>query len=74
MSPSSVRAARKEEVDFMKKIALHDEVDVGEPWKATGRAPITTKWVDINKGSKEAPDVRCRLVACDFKPKGAKRE
>ena len=72
--PSSVRNARKEEVEFMTKIALYDEVDEGEAWKAIGRAPITAKWVDINKGSKEAPDVRCRLVARDFKPKGAKRE
>jgi len=26
----------------------------------------------VNKGTQEAPDVRCRLVARDFKPKGEK--
>ena len=28
--------------------------------------------VDVNKGTSEKPDVRCRLVARDFKPKGEK--
>ena len=37
-----------------------------------GQAPITTKWVRVNIGTPEAPDVRCRLVARDFKPKGEK--
>jgi hypothetical protein len=30
------------------------------------------KWVDTNKGSDEAPIIRCRLVARDFKTKGDK--
>ena len=32
----------------------------------TGKAPISTKWVDIAKGD----EVRSRWVARDFKPKG----
>ena len=28
--------------------------------------------MDLNKGTAENPDVRCRLVAGDFKPKGDK--
>ena len=32
----------------------------------------STKWVDVNKGTAENPNVRCRLVARDFKPKGEK--
>ena len=31
-----------------------------------------TKWVDVNKGTAENPNIRCRLVARDFKPKGEK--
>lgn len=31
-----------------------------------------TKWVDVNRGSEERPDIRCQLVARDFKPKGEK--
>ena len=58
--------------EFMRKIALFEEVDVGECYEVTGKAPATTKWVDLNKGTMDKPDVRCRLVARDFKPKGEK--
>ena len=29
----------------------------------TGGPPISTKWVDVNKGDQHNYDVRCRLVA-----------
>jgi hypothetical protein len=32
--------------------------------------PVTTKFVRVNKGTVEYPDVRARLCARDFKPKG----
>ena len=35
----------------------------------TGRPPISTRRVDVNTGSAESLDVRCRLAARDFKPK-----
>ena len=40
--------------------------------KRRASLPISTKWVRVNKGTQEAPDIRCRLVARDFKPKGEK--
>jgi hypothetical protein len=67
-----VTTARKEEVTFMKGILLYDEVTKEECWKETGKAPVSTKFVDLNKGTDEVPDIRCRLVARDFKPKGEK--
>ena len=33
---------------------------------------MTVKWVDTNKGTEEAPKIRSRLVARDFKKKGEK--
>jgi hypothetical protein len=51
---------------------LFDVVPVEECWRETGRGPVSTKWVDVNKGSEDRPDVRCRLVARDYKPKGEK--
>ena len=72
LDPVMVQKARREEVEFMKKIDLFEEVTVEECWRETGKAPIGTKFVDLNKGSSEQPDVRCRLVARDFKPKGEK--
>ena len=67
-----VRAAREAEVSFMEQIHLFHEVEESEAWQVTGKAPTTTKRVDINKGTEEKPDIRCRLVARDFKPKGEK--
>ena len=53
----------------MKEKGVWSEVDVEEAWKVTGKAPMTVKWVDTNKGT---PRVRSRLVARDFKRKGEK--
>ena len=64
------RQAEAEEIDCMKKIQLYDVVETAECWAKTGKPPVTTKWVRVNKGTSEVPDVRCRLVARDFKPKG----
>ena len=72
LDPELVAKARSEEVEFMAKIGLHQEVDITECLQMTRRPPISTRWVDVNKGSTESPDVRCRLVARDFKPKGEK--
>ena len=62
--------AEAEEMAFMQKIQLYDVVDTNECWTQTGKPPVTTKWVRVNKGTSAEPDVRCRSVAWDFKPKG----
>ena len=72
LDPELAKMARLEEIKFMERIELYEEVPLEECWRKTGRPPISTKWVDVNKGTKERPDVRCRLVARDFKPKGEK--
>ena len=56
----------------MNKIQLYEEVDAQECWGKTGKAPISTTWVGLNKGTQKAPDVGFRIVARDFKPKGQK--
>ena len=67
-----VEEARSEEVGFLKGIDMYDEVDAEECWRLTGKPPVTTKWIDQNKGTDDEPPVRCRLVARDFKTKGTK--
>ena len=57
---------------MMKKICLDDVVGNYECWGKTGKPPISTKWVRVNKGTTDEPDFRCRLVARDFRPKGEK--
>jgi hypothetical protein len=64
-----VKAARREEVDFMKSKGIWKEVPVSEAWAKTGKAPVSVKWVDTEKSGGV---VRCRLVARDFKTKGEK--
>ena len=40
-----------------------DEVPVAECLERTGKKPLGSRWVDVNKGDKLHPDVRIRLVA-----------
>lgn len=70
LDPVLVEKGRAEEIEFMKNIPLYDEAPISECLRETGKPPVGTKWVDVNKGSFEDPDVRCRLVARDFKPRG----
>jgi hypothetical protein len=62
-----VRKGRAEEIGFMKNRRIWSEVQEEECWRVTGKAPVGVKWVDTKKGE---GDIRCRLVARDFKGKG----
>jgi hypothetical protein len=55
---------------FMDKIVVWEDSSREECFEETGKPPVSTRWVDINKGTEDDPEVRCRLVARDFKPKG----
>ena len=63
---------RREEIGYMKQRSIWSEVDENECWAKTGKKHVSVKWVDTNKGTCEAPIIRCRLVARDFKVKGDK--
>ena len=41
--------------------SIHTRVD------KTGANPVSTKWVDINKGDEQNPEIRCRWVGREFK-------
>ena len=58
-----VRTARQEEMDEVNKHRVYDKVPIEECWAKTGKAPIGTRWVDINKGDDVNPEYRARLVA-----------
>ena len=62
-----VEAARQVEMETYKKHEVYEKVPIEECWRETGRAPIGVKWVDTNKGDKERPEYRCRLVAKEIK-------
>lgn len=37
-----------------------------------GQPPTSAEWADFLKGSEESRDIRCRLLARDYKPEGEK--
>ena len=50
-----------------KKHGVYTKVSEKECWRVTGKGPIGTRWVDINKGDEDRPEYRSRLVAKELK-------
>ena len=67
LDTEGVKAARKLELEFIDGKPVYKEVPVSECWKVTGRSPIDTKWVDVDKGGPGAHQFRSRWVARQFK-------
>ena len=61
-----VRQARAEELAFMKKERVYTKVPIEQCHRTKGGSPTSVRWIDTNKGTKDKPNVRCRLVARDF--------
>ena len=51
LDPELVTKARAEEHELTQKIDLFDEVPASECWDRTGRPPVSTKLVDVDKGT-----------------------
>ena len=47
--------AREEEVDGYKIHGVYVKVQIKECWDQTGKDPIGTRWIDINKGDEMNP-------------------
>ena len=58
-----VKEARAEELEYFNTLPVWKVVKTQECWDTTGSPPISTKWVDVNKGDQQDYDIRCRLVA-----------
>ena len=52
-----------EEADYIHKMDLYTNVPVTQCYQQIGKAPISVRWIDINKGDVEKPNYRSRLVA-----------
>ncbi len=70
LDPKAVHEAREEELEFMRRIGVFEDSSREECWRRIGKDPITTKWIDTDKGVDGEVLVRSRLVARDFKKKG----
>ena len=70
LDPELVKRARAEELIWVKKQEIYTKVPIETCWERTSRAPITLKWVDVNKGDERNPYYRSRLVAREVKRNG----
>ena len=61
LDPELVAAAEKEELDFMERIGVGEESSLEECWRNTGKLPVTTKFVRVNKGTGDNPDARAAV-------------
>ena len=68
--PELVRAARKKELEYFNSKGVWEKCQRAAALAATGRKPITVRWVDVNKGDDDEPNYRSRLVAREIRKKG----
>ena len=66
LDPRLLREARKAEIEYFKSMNVYAKVPISECYAVTGAAPVSTRWVDINKGDSLCPNYRSRLVAREF--------
>ena len=72
LDPAGVKKAREEEMEEFRKHGVYVKVPIEEAVKKTGKKPIGSRWVDINKGDEGNPEYRSRLVAKEIKKDSSK--
>ena len=55
--------AREEEMSFIRIYNVYVKAPVEESYRETGKGPVSTKWLDTNKGDSVHPNIRSRFVA-----------
>ena len=67
LKDSLVKEARAAELLYFHTKGVWVKVPIGKARSETGRAPISVRWVDVNKGDEQNPNYRSRLVARQLK-------
>ena len=62
-----VKVARETELEFIDKKPLHELMRTALAWEVAWKPPISTRWVDINKGNYDNPEYRSKWVARQVK-------
>ena len=62
-----VMKARAEDIEFFHRKSVYKAVDKDLAYQQTGKPPITIRWLYVNKGDREHPDIRARLVAREIR-------
>jgi hypothetical protein len=63
LPPKLVHAARAEELKYFETKKVYVRVPQDEARQVTGKPPITIRWIYVNKGDSQNPEIRARLVA-----------
>ena len=70
LEPTLVKAVRKLEVEYFDAKEVWEKRPRAEALARTGKAPISVRWIDTNKGDDDAPNYRSRLVAREIRRRG----
>ena len=66
LKPELVRVSCEEVLKVVDDMGVWELRTISECLEVTGKKPVKVRWVDINKGDDESPNVRYRIVAKDF--------
>lgn len=62
-----VHRARLAELDYLRSREVYEYSSVEEARRVTGKPPLKLKWIDTNKGGRDLPEVRSRLVCTEVR-------
>ena len=62
-----VREARAEELRWIRKAGIYSRVPLRQCYERTGKAPLDTRWIDVNKSDNRRPAYRSRMVVRKIK-------
>ena len=71
LDTQGVLPARQEELQWLHRAKVYEKRTIEECWQRTGKGPITLKWIDRNKGDREHPNYRSRIVVREVKKQHA---
>ena len=69
LDANMVSAAMKTEMEYFESKQVWQKVPRSEAL-ARGKKPISTRWVVVNKGDDDSPNIRARLVAREIRKSG----
>ena len=70
LDPSLVKRGKDEEMRRFREMGVYTYASKDEAYSDPDGGIVDTRWVTVNNGTRDDPNVRCRLVAREFAEKG----
>ena len=67
LNPLLVQEARRNEMEYLESMEVWIRKHRPDASQDIGKAPISVRWVDVNKGDDESPNERSSLVAKEIR-------